>query len=64
MPKHHKNQVQMILFVILFAAKLRRCLNRYRKRRDLVQEWIDLEANNIACITRLYKTVKDFMLPS
>jgi hypothetical protein len=43
----------MTLFVILFAGKLRRCLSRFRKRRELIQEWLDLETNNIACIAIL-----------
>jgi hypothetical protein len=58
MPFGIKRQLQVTLFIVLFAGKLRRYLGRYRKRRELIQEWIDLEINNITCIELLNEKVK------
>lgn len=39
-----------LFLALVFVARMRRCLSRFRKRKELLKEWIDLETANLTCI--------------
>lgn len=41
-PKDIKNKLGMLFTSVCFVAKMRVVVNRFRKRKLLIKEWIDL----------------------
>lgn len=53
-----------LFLALVFVARMRRCLGRFRKRKELLKEWIDLETANLACIEALSEKAKTLHLTS
>lgn len=52
-----------LFLALLFVARMRRCLARFRKRKELLKEWIDLETANLTCISALSEKAQTLYLP-